>query len=294
MTQLLTDSNRDIKYVHLNFTMSAQLIIKDKIEIEKLIKIAPFKKEVRKTNPHKHKNYFEIIYLSGGSGYHYIDLHKYVITPPVMFFVRQEQVHYWDITTEPDGYVIIIRKSFIEKSLDSELKSLIIKISSECCLQLSNTNTIDKLLELLVAENEANGENSFHITEGLLKSLLAKVLQVSEPVLYHKGHQSDLFQSFIQQLSSDNGIKNKVAYYAAKLNTTPQNINNACQKSIQKPAKDVLAEFVLNEAKRLLLYTNKTVSEISFSLEFRDSSHFVKYFKKFVGSTPNSFRKDSF
>ncbi len=270
--------------------MSAQLIIKDKIETEKNIKITPFKKEIRKTTPHKHKNYFEIIYLSDGSGYHYIDLHKYKITAPVMFFVRQEQVHYWDITTEPNGYVVIIRKSFFEKSLDSELKALIAKISSECCLQLSNTNTIEKLLELLADEN-TDGENSFHITEGLLKSLLAKVLQVSQPVPNNKSHKSDLFQSFIQQLSSGNCIKNKVAYYAGKLNTTPQNINASCQKSIQKTAKDVLAEFVLNEAKRLLLYTDKTVSEISFSLEFSDSSHFVKYFKKIVGSTPHSFRK---
>ena len=272
--------------------MSSQLIIKDKIEIEKFIKITPFKKEVRKTSAHKHKNYFEIIYLSGGSGYHYIDLHKYRITAPVMFFVRQEQVHYWDITTEPNGYVVIIRKSFIEKSLDSELKSLITKISSESCLQLSNTNSIEKLLELLADENTSD-ENSFHITEGLLKSLLAKVLQVSQPVPHNKSHKSDLFQSFIQELSSGNGINNKVAYYAGKLNTTPQNINAACQKSIQKPAKDVLAGFVLNEAKRLLLYTDKTVSEISFALEFNDPSHFVKYFKKIAGCTPHSFRKDN-
>lgn len=272
--------------------MSSQFIIKNKIETEKFIKITPFKKEVRKTSPHKHKNYFEIIYLSHGSGYHYIDLQKYTITAPVMFFVRQEQVHYWDITTEPNGYVIIIRKSFIEKSLDSELKSLITRISSESCLQLSNTNTIEKLLGLLVDENTID-ESSLHITEGLLKSLLAKVLQVSEFVPHNNSHQSDLFQSFIQQLSSGNGINNKVAYYAEKLNTTPQNINAACQKSIQKPAKDVLDEFVLNEAKRLLLYTDKTVSEISFSLEFSDSSHFVKYFKKIVGCTPHSFRKGS-
>ena len=273
--------------------MSSQLLINDKIEVEKLIKVTRFKKEVRKTSPHKHKNYFEIIYLSAGSGYHYIDVHKYIITPPQMFFVRQEQVHYWDITTEPDGYVLIIRKSFIEHSLDSELKSLITKISGECCLQLSNTDTIEKLLGLLADENEANDKNSFLITDGLLKSLLAKVLQVSERVLYNKGNQSDLFQSFIQQLSSSNGIKSKVAYYAGKLNTTPQNINAACQNSIQKTAKDLLGEFVLIEAKRLLLYTNKTVSEISFCLEFNDPSHFVKYFKKVVGSTPNSFRKDS-
>ena len=273
--------------------MSSQLILKDKIETEKFIKITPFKKEVRKTSPHKHKNYFEIIYLSDGSGYHYIDLHKYTITSPVMFFVRQEQVHYWDITTEPNGYVVIIRKSFIEKSLDSELKGLINQISSECCLQLSNTNTIEKLLELL-ADEYMSGENSLHIIEGLLKSLLAKVFQVSQPVKNDKGHhQSDLFQSFIQQLSSGSEIHNKVAYYAEKLNTTPQNINAACQKSIQKSAKEVLAEFVLNEAKRLLLYTDKTVSEISFSLDFSDSSHFGKYFKRLVGCTPHTFRKNN-
>ena len=120
---------------------------------------------------------------------------------------------------------------------------------------------------------------------------MAKVLEVSEPMTHKQDHRTDLFQSFIQLLSADNGIKNKVAYYAEKLNTTPQNINAACQKSIQKPAAEVLAEFVLNEAKRLLLYTDKTVSEISFILAFTDPSHFVKYFKKLVGSTPQSFRR---
>jgi AraC-like DNA-binding protein/quercetin dioxygenase-like cupin family protein len=279
--------------VFVNLSMSKQLTVKDKIEIEMLIKITSFKKGIRTTLPHKHNNYFEIVYLSQGSGYHYIDLNKYSITPPVMFFVRQEQVHYWEINTEPEGYVVIIRKSFIEKSLDSELKSLLTKISSECCLQLSDTSTIEKLLALLTEENNTRGISSLHVTEGLLKSLLAKVLEVSKPITNKQDHKSDLFQAFIQLLSADNGIKNKVAYYAKKLNTTPQNINAACQKSIQKPAAEILAEFVLNEAKRLLLYTGKTVSEISFALEFTDPSHFVKYFKKIVGCTPQSFRQES-
>lgn len=208
-----------------------------------------------------------------------------------MFFIRQEQVHYWEITSVPDGYVIIIRKPFIEKSLDRELKSLLAQISSERCLQLTDTGTIEKLLELLTKENEAAGCNNFQITEGLLKSLFAKVLEVSKPMATKAGHKSDLFQAFIGLLSADSGVKNKVAYYAEQLNTTPQNINAACQKSIQKPAAEVLAEFVLDEAKRLLLYTNKTISEIAYQLEFTDPSHFVKYFKKAVGGTPHAFRQ---
>lgn len=202
-------------------SMPHQLLINNKIESDKVLKVAPFKKGIRKTTPHKHNNYFEIIYLSQGSGYHYIDLNRYAIKPPVVFFVRQEQVHYWDITSEPDGYVVIIRRPFVEKSVDSELKSLLAQISSECCLQLTETNTIEKLLELLTEENNAGGSNSFPIIEGLLKSLVAKVLEVAKPVSTKQEHKSDLFQSFIQLLSADNGLKNKVAYYAEKLNTTP-------------------------------------------------------------------------
>ncbi len=37
----------------------------------------------------------------------------------------------------------------------------------------------------------------------------------------------------------------------------------------------------MDEAKRLLLYTNNTVSEIAFAIEFTDPSHFVKYLKKY-------------
>lgn len=271
--------------------MPHHLLINDKIESSKVLKVAPFKKGIRKTTPHKHNNYFEIVYLSQGSGYHYIDLNKYAIKPPVMFFIRQEQVHYWEMASEPEGYVVIIRKPFVEKSLDNELKSLLAQISSDCCLQLTDTGTIEKLFQLLTEEHNADGSNHFQITEGLLKSLLAKVLDVAKPVSAKQERKSDLFQSFIQLLSAGNGVKNKVAYYAEKLNTTPQNINAACQKNIQKPAAEVLAEFVLNEAKRLLLYTDKTISEIAFALEFTDPSHFVKYFKKIVGTTPHAFRQ---
>ena len=270
--------------------MTTKLIIKNKIETEKVIKVAPFKKDIRKTTPHKHNNYFEIIYLSKGGGYHYIDLVKYAVAPPIVYFIRQEQVHYWELSTEPEGYVVIIKKAFIEKSLDSELKSLLTKISSQCCLQLTNNRAIEKMLQLLTEENKTNDENAFHITEGLLKSLLAKVLQVSQPVINKAEIKLDMYHSFTELLSASNGIKNKVGFYAEKLNTSPQNLNAVCRKAVNQTAAGILSGFVLTEAKRLLLYTDETISEIAYVLEFADPSHFVKYFKKFVGLTPRAFR----
>jgi AraC family transcriptional activator of pobA len=262
--------------------------IKDKSEVGKLIKTAPFRKHVRKTEPHKHNSYFEIIYLSKGSGIHGIDYDKFTVQPPIIFFVRKEQVHHWDLLTEPDGYVILLKKGFVDKSLDNELKMLITKVSSLSCVQLNDNESIEQLFELLSKENNSENESNGLLLGGLLKALLAKILEVS--MLQISNTKTDLFHSFRELLGQTAEIKNNVAHYADILNTTPQNLNAICRKAVNQSATEVLAEHIISEAKRLLFYTNLSVSEISFTLHFSDSSHFVKYFKRFTGYTPQAFR----
>lgn len=270
--------------------MTLQLKINDKIESGRLIRIAPFRSDIRKTEPHKHKGYFEIIYLSKGSGTHSIDYNKYKVLPPVIFFVRKEQVHHWDLKSVPEGFVLILKKGFIDKSLDSELKALLSKVSSLSSLQVKDSDTIHQLFRLLTNENDTISENNFPIVEGLLKALLAKLLEVATPYISKSKKKTTLFQSFRELIIQSTEIKNSVSHYASLLNVSPQNLNTACRKSANQSAAEVLADHIISEAKRLLIYTDKTVSEISFSLDFNDPSHFVKYFKRFTGYTPQVFR----
>ena len=264
--------------------------IKDKTQPTEDFKISPFRKEVRKTAPHKHNNYFEIIYLSHGSGFHTIDSRKYEVIPPVIFFVRKEQTHHFDLEGEPEGFVAIIKKSFVQKSLDNELKLLLAKFSNQHSLGISENDTIDQLFQLMAKEYNVNSEQSFHIIEGLLKALLAKILDIANPVIRLSEHRSNLYQSFLELLQAGSVVKNSVQFYAEQLNTSPQNLNAACRKAIDQSSAEVLAEFITSEAKRLLLYTNNTVSQIALTLDFIDASHFIKYFKRITGVTPQSFR----
>ncbi|MET3115404.1 AraC family transcriptional activator of pobA [Pedobacter sp. CG_S7] len=273
--------------------MSSSISIKNKIEADRVIKVSPFKKEIRRTTPHKHNNYFEIIYLSKGGGNHFIDSRKYPVKPPIMYFIRKEQVHYWELDQEPEGFVVIIKRSFIEISLDDELKSLFTKISGQNSLGITDNLTINSIFTLLTKENRESGKNAFHITEGLLKALLGKVLDVAKPLINNVEIKSNLYQAYNNLLNANNKIKNRVAFYAEQLNTSPQNLNAVCRKATNKSASKILAEFITNEAKRLLLYTDKSVSEISIILGFKDASHFVKYFKRFTEQTPQSFRNNA-
>lgn len=270
--------------------MNSELEIKDKTKPIDNIKISPFRKNIRKTSPHRHNNYFEIVYLSKGKGIHTIDTQEFTIKPPIVFIVRKEQVHFWEIETEPSGFVVIIKKSFIDESLDKEIKQLLSKISAFPCLYPNDKSTVEQLFQLLTKEYQENKEGSNIIIEGLLKALLAKLLQSEKPENSIRNNKDNLFQKFKDLLCQEKKLTNKVAHYAKLFHTTPQNLNAICRRESNQSATEVLSEFIIGEAKRLLLYTDLTVTEISYSLDFKDNSHFTKYFKRYTSITPNSFR----
>ena len=270
--------------------MKKALEIKDKTKKAEGIKIALFRKDIRKTSPHKHNNYFEIIFLTEGTGTHTIDTNEYEIKPSQILTIRKEQVHFWDIKTEPKGFVLIIKKSFIENCLDRDIKRLISELSAQTCLFLKDA-AVAEIFTILLREYQAEKNTNRPIIDGLLKALLAKILETA-PSSISKNTTSTIFQKFIEVLNQENKLTNKVSHYASLLNITPQNLNAICRKETQQSASELLSEYIINEAKRLLLYTDFTVSEIPDKLDFIDNSHFSKYFKRHVGNTPIAFRKD--
>jgi AraC family transcriptional activator of pobA len=68
----------------------------------------------------------------------------------------------------------------------------------------------------------------------------------------------------------------------------------ACKKVMNVSASNVLSEFIIDEAKRLLIYTDNSIAQVAFILSFNDSSHFIKYFKRFTGITPHNYRANLF
>ena len=268
--------------------MNTSIQTKNKLEPHLLFKIARFRKEIRKTNPHKHNSYFEIIYLSKGSGTHAIDHQSYAVKPFTLFTVRKEQVHHWELNEEPDGFVLILKKGFVDNSLDKDLKKLLGQVSAYPCIYLESDEAVEPFFELLLREYRPETMPNLLVVEGLLKALLAKIQENAHSITHSHRNKSDLYESFCELLSTS--LKNNVAHYASLLHTSPQNLNAACRKANNQSAAEILAEFIISEAKRLLIYTDMTISEIAITLDFKDNSHFVKYFKRHTTSTPSVFR----
>lgn len=269
--------------------MNAPLSINDKIAKSGSIKIAEFRKHIRKTKPHKHNKYLELVFFTEGTGSHTIDIEQIAIEPNQLFVVRKDQVHFWDITSEPSGYVILLKNTFVEDSVDAAMKQLLYEISNFTYLFPKDPETVQRLFQLMVEEYENNAEENHMILEGMFKALLGKLLQAN-----HKSVQKNnsLYEKFVALLRDQNTNYTKVEQFAEALHTSPQNLNAVCRKERDKSASEVLSEYTISEANRLLIYSNLNVSEIAHSLNFKDNSHFTKFFKRHAGLTPRNYREN--
>ncbi|MCL7765257.1 AraC family transcriptional regulator [Polaribacter sp. Z014] len=249
------------------------------------IKIEEFDVTKRYTKPHKHNKYLEIVYFIKGAGFHHVDLKSYKIKPATVFVIKRDEVHHWEITTKPKGYVIIIKEDFLQKTLDKFINYQLLKLQHKSKIKLTKKDiSLNALFKSLAWEKKQEVVNREAI-EGGLKALFSKLVAYAQ---VKKVESTDLVLLFTNILSHT--LKNNVNFYAENLNTTSQNLNAICRKEYAKSASDIIADHIIKEVKRRLLYTNEAISDIAYSLEFKDTSHFTKYFKRYVGETPKQFK----
>lgn len=94
--------------------------------------------------------------------------------------------------------------------------------------------------------------------------------------------------SFLVEVHFKN--EHSVSFYASQLHKSPKTISNYFSKHDRSPLQLVHDRIVL-EAKRLLMYSDKSAKEIAYEIGFDDPSHLSRLFKKQTGTSPSSFRK---
>lgn len=268
------------------------ITVKNKLEGEKLFKISRFKEVIKRTKPHKHDAYFELIYLSEGAGFHWIDAEKFQVTPPVVFFLSG-QLHYWEMTAIPKGYVMLFRENFF---VQKDLVNLVRSLEDTVYIHPSAADNLDFIFSEMEMEYRNPSKNSAELIQGYLQVALIKLLRHKDAMnvnVASGGHH--VFRQFQQFIRKANPVSNlKVNEAADHLRLSPQNLNAVCRKVSGRSASELIVEQVILEAKRYLLHSDKNISEIALTLNFSDPSHFVKYFKRITGETPQVFRSRHF
>src|SRR5262245_28143202 len=82
-----------------------------------------------------------------------------------------------------------------------------------------------------------------------------------------------------------------VSFYAEHLATTPHRLKQHLKRAASITAGHLIRQRLLAEAKRQIVFTNAAIHEIGAELGFADPSHFIRFFRKNTGTTPQAFRE---
>ncbi len=252
--------------------------------------------------PHRH-DFYEVLYLSKGSGFHVIDGNKYEIYPPCIFFMSPGQAHKIEFSNDIEGYIFIFTAEFY--LINQNNQNRLIEFPFFFTIRQDNPPLllskkediifIERLFQKGIAE-VADKEN---YSVELLRSILDLILTFSS-TLYKtvdtkpaKGKGHIMVKRFFQ-LVEENYYQNlSVAEYADKMAITPNHLTQTVNQLTGKTSSQIIKSKQVLEIKRLLVHTNLSVTEIALRLNFPDQSYFAKFFKRETGMSPLQYRTKS-
>lgn len=99
-----------------------------------------------------------------------------------------------------------------------------------------------------------------------------------------------LFERFMSLVSEFHTSERGMAFYAQRLGMTPKYLSRLIKQVSGRSAPEWIDSFVIQEAKSMLKYTDESIKEIVYKLNFVNASVFYKFFKAQTGMTPSEYR----
>ena len=222
----------------------------------------------------------------------------------VLHFIEPKQRYTCNSTNPWKGYQILIhpnifKKNFYHKEIDS-YDFFSYQVNESLLLTAQEEILVENILSMAWNEfNKLNDEFSIPIILSYVSTLLNLTDRFyARQFKTRKALNNKLSIEFFSLLKNYYSLSTKgeinqptVQYFADKLHVTPNYLSDTIRHHSGKPALTLIHDFIIEEAKKQLRSSHKTVSEISYQLGFEYPNYFSRLFKKKVNQTPSDYRQ---
>lgn len=238
-----------------------------------------------------------IIYEQGSADLK-INMRDYHIEAPAVLLVLNDQIyqsagHSEDLRSK----VILMSRSFSDSLFanSGEILPLKSSIMKNPVMKIENEENVFgqffQLLQNIAASprQEFKIESARHLTLSMFYGYSHLKHEVNE-VKCTNSRQEEIFTKFTELLERHHKKEREIAFYADKMCMTSKYLSQVIKDYTGKTALGIIEEYVISEAKSMLLSTTMSIQQISDELNFPSQSVFGKYFKRVAGISPSEYR----
>lgn len=245
------------------------------------------------------QNAYSIYWIQEGKGTYNIDFEQYKFEDNVLFFLSPGQVFTVDSEQIKTAYKLtFVRDFYCIQTHDKEVACNGVLFNNiyetpfvKPCEK--DTQKLQFILESLIEEFQQDETAQYDMLQSYLKQFMICAVRVQkENHIIKEDTETRLFKDFSLLVEQNFKKMHSVTDYANRLGVSPKSISKHFQKIGTKTPSDFIKNRILIEAKRLLIYTDKTVKEIAFELGFNDPAYFTRFFTKAISKSPLQFKKE--
>lgn len=201
------------------------------------------------------------------------------------------------------AHLIVIAPDFLKRiNIDTKrMMPLFLQFSSLPCMELTHAESQSLRSFISMVEQELKGSEtdfSSEIIGGLIAATIYKVgdilthyltehPEVDSPI---HNRAEEYFKQFTELLGEHYKHERSVGFYARQLCITPKYLTTLIKRISGKSVSEWIDNYVILEAKTLLKYSNMSVQEIAYYLNFPNQSFFGSYFKRNAGMSPSQYK----
>lgn len=251
-------------------------------------------------NEHLHTDLFQIFIIDTGEGVLIQDNTRIKLEAPCILLIPTNTFHGFEFQSDINGEVFTISEQFIETIFkNTPLILLELNKAQQYSFYKDNQGLADfmylkdKIIQEITESNPYKQISLQSLFQLFFIGLYRLKKSINDSKELSNNRTLGYFHAFQKLIKKTLPESKLIKEYAGELRITPVHLNRICQTLVQKSALQVVHEYCITEAKKYLLYTSYSISEVSYLLHFKDPAYFSRLFKKQTGFSPNAFKANN-
>ncbi|MCE7763057.1 4-hydroxyphenylacetate catabolism regulatory protein HpaA [Pseudomonas putida] len=252
---------------------------------------------------HRHDRFFQVHYVKSGTVRVYLDDQQYIEAGPMFFLTPPTVAHAFVTEADSDGHVLTVRQQLVWQLIEADASLLPAGMQVQpACVALGNlpaeykaeAQRLQGWLEALSDEFATQQPGREAALQSLTRLIMISLLRLCPHSLESTPARHEdlkIFHRFNALIEAHYLEHWPLARYAQQIGVTEARLNDVCRRIADLPSKRLVLERLMQEAKRLLLFSGSTANEICYLLGFKDPAYFSRFFNRYAKLTPGEYRQ---